>query len=395
LRNGFKSLKQKDTDPAFFTEQRTRLYFDYRREKIQLHIAAQDVRIWGNTDQIYKTDPALTNLYEAWGRYDINEKFGFKIGRQSWDYDNARIMGNLDWAQQGRSHDGFLFLCKNPKQEAELHVGLAFNQDISFEPGKLTGTEYFGMNNYKTVQFAWWHKKLDEGKISILIHNDGQQVRSDTSVAYRQSYGVTGTYKLGGVDIGGEFYFQGGKNGSKEQVRAFLIALNATFQSDLTPITVGTDILSGTGRDEDNDKSFAPLYGTNHKFYGYMDYFYVGNFHGQGNRTSGLIDLYLKTNFKIGNKSALNAHLHQFLSPVKIYEDLVSENIVSSNLGTEVDLVYQLQILDDLKLFVGYSQMFAGRTMEIIKNVDDPAGWQNWAWAMIAFKPRLFSSEAK
>ncbi len=315
-------------------------------------IAAQDVRIWGNVNQIYKTDPALTNIYEAWGTYDINEKFGFKIGRQAWDYDNARFMGNLDWAQQGRSHDAVLLYCRNPKHRTELHVGLAFNQNVPFEPTNLTGTEYFGVNNYKTAQFAWWHKKLDKGKVSALIHNDGRQVQSDTSVAYRQTYGVIATYKLGGVDIGGEFYFQGGKNETKNQVRAFLIAVNATFRTDLTPITVGVDILSGTERNDDTDRSFAPLYGTNHKFYGFMDYFYVGNFHGQGGNITGLTDLYLKTNFKLTEKSKLLADLHHFLSPVKIYENMFPTNRRARSLGTEVDLTYTLEILSDLQLLL-------------------------------------------
>ncbi|MDZ7608893.1 MAG: hypothetical protein U5K79_25710 [Cyclobacteriaceae bacterium] len=53
------------------------------------------------------------------------------------------------------------------------------------------------------------------------------------------------------------------------------------------------NICKDTDLTDTNDKSFNPLYGTNHKFYGYMDYFYVGNSHGQvGNgTTSGLIDL--------------------------------------------------------------------------------------------------------
>ena len=60
---------------------------------------------------------------------------------------------------------------------------------------------------------------------------------------------------------------------------------------------------------------YAPKYGTNHKFYGFMDYFYVGNGHGGTDAASaGLIDIYLKTAFKTGEKSSLAAHLHHFLS---------------------------------------------------------------------------------
>jgi hypothetical protein len=36
FRNGFKRLKSEGTDPAFFIEQRSRLYFDYELDRISL-----------------------------------------------------------------------------------------------------------------------------------------------------------------------------------------------------------------------------------------------------------------------------------------------------------------------------------------------------------------------
>ncbi len=57
-RNGFKTLRpENDFTPASFIEQRTRVYFNYQKEKLKLHIALQDVRMWGNHNQIYKGDP--------------------------------------------------------------------------------------------------------------------------------------------------------------------------------------------------------------------------------------------------------------------------------------------------------------------------------------------------
>jgi hypothetical protein len=35
----------------------------------------------------------------------LTEAFSMKLGRQEVIYDNSRIFGNVDWAQQGRSHD--------------------------------------------------------------------------------------------------------------------------------------------------------------------------------------------------------------------------------------------------------------------------------------------------
>ncbi len=394
LRNGFKRLRDTGDPAAYFIEQRSRIYMDFQKEKLSLYVALQDVRMWGNTNQIYKQDPSLFNAYEAWAGYAFNDEYAFRIGRQALDYNNARFMGDLDWAQQGRSHDAVLFTKKNTERNCQLHLALAFNQQILNEPAKLVGTEYFN-DNYKSMIFGWWNKKFDEGAMSVLFHNDGRQVVADTSMAHRQTYAVLGNYKIGGVLLDGELYYQGGRNGNDVQISALMATIHGTIKTDLTPITLGFEYLSGTARGEQKDLSFNPLYGTNHKFYGYMDYFYVGNYHGQagGGRTSGLIDVHLKTQFKLNEKSNLAANLHYFASPVKIYEGQgTSGATLNSTLGTEVDLVYTLAVAKDIKLNVGYSQMFGTETMEAVKGGGDHTAFNNWAWAMIAFKPQLFTT---
>ena len=39
FRNGFKKLTSEGTDAAFFVEQRSRLYFDYKHTKFKLHLS--------------------------------------------------------------------------------------------------------------------------------------------------------------------------------------------------------------------------------------------------------------------------------------------------------------------------------------------------------------------
>lgn len=395
FRNGFKRLRDKGTDPAFFIEQRSRLYVDFKKDKIWLYIALQDIRMWGSTDQIYKEDPTLQNVYEAFAQYAFSERFATKIGRQALDYDNARFLGNLDWAQQGRSHDALLFTTRSSDKSSQFHFGLAYNQQIPFEPGKLEGNEYIGVNNYKTMIYGWWNKKFENAGLSLLFHNDGRQVQSDTSMAHRQTYAALGNINFGKFKLDGELYYQGGKNGNDVSVNGLMVTLHGTLNTSVTPLTLGFEYLSGTERDDSGDNSFNPLYGTNHKFYGFMDYFYVGNYHGQagGGRTSGLIDIHLKTKFKLGQKSNLAANLHYFLSPVTVYRvGGATSGTHNSALGTEVDLVYTWVLSKDVKFNLGYSQMFATETMEAVKGGGDRTALNNWAWAMIAFKPQFFTT---
>ena len=387
FRNGFKTLTEEDRDAAFFIEQRTRLFADYNAEKFRVHLNLQDVRIWGDVNQIYKDDAALFNVYEAWGEYRFNKMWSTKMGRMALDYDNARFFGNLGWAAQGRSHDAFLV--KYKKDGLKFDLGLAFNQ-TGFEPTKLSGT-FYSRNNYKNMQFVWINKSFGDLNISALAQNDGRQVQADSTTAYRQTFALIPTYKADKIAVGAELYYQMGQNALDNDVNAYLLAAYFTYKTKLTPLTLGVDFVSGTEvadalKGEDN--SFAPLYGTNHKFYGFMDYFYVGNSHAN----VGLTDIYLKTKFKLGKRSNLAAHLHQFMAAVDVADPNNPSSTLDATLGTEVDLVYTIKLADEVGLNIGYSQMFATDTMEAIKG-GDASTLNNWAWVQFNFSPTLLKQK--
>lgn len=125
------------------------------------------------------------------------------------------------------------------------------------------------------------------------------------------------------------------------------------------------------------NKAFDPLYGTNHKFYGFMDYFYVGNGHGQNGNIAGLIDLHLQGVFQTG-KGNLTAKVHNFTSPVTIKDPTGQSENLSSQLGVEMDLVYNINIIPSVNVQAGYSQMFASSSMEVIKGGGSADKFNNW-----------------
>ena len=395
LRHVFKSHLPERAEPAFFIEQRSRINIRYIKDDLHFYISAQDVRIWGNTSQIYKYDPAVINVYEAWAEYSFSEKTGIRLGRQALDYDNARFLGDLDWAQQGRSHDLILFKYQDTTN-IQLHVGAAFNQNVAFEPGRLSGTVYDGLDNYKTMQFAWFHKSWAKSNYSFLFLNDGRQsVNPATQAApvyFRQTVGFIGQKRISSfIDGNAEVYHQSGKDPQGAKVSSWLLAASLTYKTGLTPVTVGFDYLSGTGPDATVNTSFQPLYGTNHKFYGLMDYFYVGSNHGNAGRTAGLHDLYLKTNLTINPTNKLLVHFHHFRSPVTVFANEQMTVSSSSHLGEEIDLVWNSQWSKEVTFNLGYSQMFGTESLRALKGVPNPASLQFWAWAMITVKPTFLN----
>ncbi|MBV6642414.1 MAG: alginate export family protein [Cyclobacteriaceae bacterium] len=387
FRNGFKTLTDASKDPAVFTEQRSRLYVDYADSAFKFRVAFQDIRIWGETSQIFKEEFGKTFISEAWGQYYFTKNFSVKVGRQIISYDNQRFLGGLEWAQQGRRHDAALLVFE--PERTKLHVGFAYNQDDDVPEQAFIqspGASYYSVGgNYKSFQYAWFNQGFNSGSLSLLAFNAGYQ-NTDSTVSFKQTFGAIASKQISGVKLAGDFYYQTGEL-SGNKVNAFLAGINGTFSTPVTPITVGVEHISGK---DDSDTSsditaFSPDFGTNHAHNGFMDYFFVG----PANGSVGVTDLYLKTSFKLAG-GALKINAHEFMTGSS---QLDGEGLeLSKIMGTEIDLVYGRQLKGGVTWNIGYSQMFASDTMEELRNGDKGA-MQFWAWTMITFKPTIFSTK--
>lgn len=99
LRHGYKTIPAATNDPAFFTEQRSRLSLRYTQPEFQVGISAQDIRIWGSESQLKKSDN-LSSVHDAWGAIFFDEHSFVKAGRQELVYDDQRILGLGDVASK-------------------------------------------------------------------------------------------------------------------------------------------------------------------------------------------------------------------------------------------------------------------------------------------------------
>lgn len=389
FRNGFKTPTSKGFQPAFFTEQRSRVYFDYAQPKYKLRLALQDVRYWGEVPQIFKSDVGNSFLSEAWGELYFTEKISMKAGRQIISYDNQRFIGGLEWAQQGRRHDALLFKVEDGEAKSKLHFGFAFNTDDDIaEPAflqrKAANFYSLGGAQYKTLQYGWYHKDLEGAAFSLLALNAGTQ-NADSTLSNKQTFGLIASKNIGKVTLATDSYYQSGKTG-KNEVGAFLLNLNGTFKTTATPITIGYEYISGKSDTDASSKvtSFSPDYGTNHAHNGDMDYFFVG----PANGNVGVQDIYLKTKFKLG-KGALMASAHEFLTGSE--QTTSSGDVLKSVMGAELDFVYAQKIGSDVSFNIGFAQMFATDTMLALRPGNQKSN--NWAWMMITFNPTLFQSD--
>ncbi|MGG7035157.1 MAG: hypothetical protein ACI7YS_08185 [Flavobacterium sp.] len=389
-RNGFGSPINDKTGeiPGSFISQRSRLNFNFKQDKLKTKLTLQNVRVWG--DMII-TPSAYTNgigLFEAWAQYDFNANWSTRIGRQVISYDNQRIFGEIDWAQQAQSHDAAMITFK--KQKSQLDFTAAFNAQgqNNLTPQPIS----YNVSTYRNMQFAWYHNQMEKLGVSLLALNTGYDFPNapvtppvESKTYYKQTFGTYLTYKAGKLtgDLG--LYAQTGKNNNKD-VSAFYGGFNLGYAvSDKFSAGLGFEHLSGTAQDDTSgkNKSFSPLFGTNHAFNGHMDYFYVGNYQN----TVGLNDAYLKFNYT-HNKWNFLLMPHYFAAAATVLDANGAK--MDNYLGTEIDFNASYAVQKDITVSGGYSQMFGTSTMERVKGANTDIT-NNWAWVMISFNPRLFS----
>ena len=382
-RNGYGTLKPDSEKAASFISQRTRLTFDYSFKNIKLKVSPQNIRTWGDVATTSKTD--INNAFhEAYGEIKMDEQFSFKLGRQEINYDDARIFGNVDWAMQARSHDAFL-LKFNPNSKNKLHLGLALNanKETNFQ-------EDYTVPQYKSFQYLWYHTDFNQLNLSVLLLNNGMPyiVNTEEKVDYSQTVGTRLVYKKGKLNIDGAAYLQTGKV-ADNSVSAHYFSANLNYKINPNFNTgLGFEVLSGKDQNDISTdvKSFNPLYGTNHKFNGYMDYFYVGN-HAN---SVGLNDIYVNFGYE-KNKFFAKVTPHYFASAASIYNTGEKQD---NYLGTEVDVTIGYKMYDYVTLEGGFSQMFASSSMEVLKAGNKNAG-NNWAFISVKINPNLFSFKAE
>jgi hypothetical protein len=349
----------------------------------------QDVRTWGSEPQLVIGDGKWTTLHEAWAKVNFGEKFAFKFGRQEIIYDDHRIFGNVGWAQQARSHDAAIIQFADNGWQADL--GFAFNQD---QPQSTT--TYYSVNrSYKSFQTIWINKKTENFNGSFLFLNNGLEggTIDNPSTIYSQTIGTRLGANFSSWSGHFVFYYQGGKmSNNTTQINATLIGVDLDYKISKTlSALIGYERQSGNSelnQDTVVNNSFTPFYGTNHKFNGFMDYFYVGNHIN----SVGLSDLYLRLRYA-KSKIILTSFVHVF-SAANDVVDQTGLVVLDNYLGTEVDLVASYTLVKDVNIKVGYSQMFATPTMEAIKGGSKDAT-SNWAWLMITLKPKFFSGKDK
>jgi hypothetical protein len=290
----------------------------------------------------------------------------------------------VGWAHQARSHDLALFKFE---KDIKIHLGLAYNENMT-----RTNNLYGVASSYKAMQFLWVNKLFGHLTVSLLALNNGLEKLANDSLSsapeFSQTIGPRLVYKKDKLNIAGTYYQQMGKSGGKD-LSANYYHLEGAYQllKNLN-VKLCYEHLSGNDQitDSEENNAFTPLYGTNHKFNGFMDYFYVGN-HAN---SVGLNDIYLNLTTKI-KKVNLNAFVHLFSTAADLKG--ADGKALDAALGTEIDLECAYKLNDISTIKAGYSHMIATETMETLKKSVPGAKDElnNWIWIMLSVTPTFLN----
>ena len=380
-RHGYQSLIADSAEATTFVSQRSRINFKYKSDQLDALISFQNVRVWGDVGTLSARDVYGTAIHEAWAIVKLNSKFQLKMGRQEIDHDDSRIFGNVDWVQTGRSHDAFITTFQaNSKNKIEL--GLALN-----EANEALVKVPYNVGNYKSFQYLRYHTTTDQLKLSLLALNTGFTYDNNgkQAVSYSQTFGTHFAYGQKKIKTDASAYYQTGKIANRF-LNAYNFALNVKYKLHANfTLGVGGELLSGTDMNTTSSelKSFNPLFGTNHKFNGALDYFYVGNHIN----SVGLLDLNLNLKYQ-KEKISFELVPHVFSSAAVVVDNLGNKK--ENYLGTELDFTFGYKLADNIDFKAGYSHLFASESLQVLKGGNEN-NMTNWAWAMFVFKPNLFS----
>lgn len=244
--------------------------------------------------------------------------------------------------------------------------------------------------------YAWLSKQIYKGTtLSLIGICEGFQNKTDYKIVYpRITYGGNLVYSNDSSAWGATLtaYMQQGKDPGKTlgkgyaDLKSYFLAAKASYKiiQKLTA-TIGLDYFSGSAIDIDPGKSntFNRLYGTNHSFNGYMEYFSTLP-------TQGLLDYYGGITSKITHKLSVDLTGHLFYFDKDF---LYNSEKTEKNLGTEADLIINYSISKEIAIQCGYSRYFnSSSTTKYYKMPGVDTHSQQWAYVMLTIKPQFYKT---
>jgi len=364
-----------DTGLRNFNLLRTRIGLKYTDGDISAFAQLQDSRVMGSeTGTLIDGSADMFDLHQGYMKINnlFKQSLRLRIGRFEQNYGAQRLIGAVDWANVGRSFDGVVL---TPHWGEGSNVDLFYYAEVeSLVVGERGDQSVFGAYSnlefsdmHETQVFAIWQRASPKDKLNRI-----------TVGAYLKG-------NIAGLQYASDLAWQGGDitpDSVLHDVSAYMVTLDLWWEFKDTKakpgVLAGVDYLSGDDDITDSTtKVFNTLYATNHKFYGYMDYFLsipLNTFQ------RGLVDMHGKAWASAGESKFLLAfHVFQAQQDYILATSTPGDVQTSKSFGSEVDLTYKYPYNDQLGFLLGVSTFDPGEIFKERRGAD--RAW--WGYIMI------------
>jgi hypothetical protein len=313
----------------------------------------------GKTDYDVIKDPNFAMLSEASLDYKIG-KTAFHAGRSHVNLDNQRFIGTVGWRQVERSYDT-VYAANNSVKNLSLMAAYVYGfQGVGAAPTTTTNSvllhaAYTVMPELKITAYDYMIASLSD-TYGIALTG---KINAGAKLSYRAEYAMqsdpTMEYSVKNVKADADYY-------------------NLDLGANFSGILAGANYEVLSGADGNGKTTFNPALGTNHKFNGWADVFYVA-----ANPTGGLKDANIRLGYKAKGFGKVLGVYHSFTADTKMAA--ASGTGTTDDLGSEMDIVYVNAIpgFKNLKGLVKYAYYSKGDAAENVQfstwNHDKTVGW--------------------
>jgi len=338
-------------------------------EGLSATVGIQSVNNFGYTDYAPASasydkilDPQAAMLSEASVDYTVG-KTKVHAGRSQLNIDNQRFIGTVGWRQLERSYDT-VSVKNNDVENLDLMGAYLYG--------------YAGVGGVVTTETS-----------SAILHAKYKVMNELTITAYdymlASVHDTIGIALTGKADVGAKISYRAEYAMQQdptmeykvENVKADASYYNLDLGANISGILAGInyEVLSGTDG-VDGKTNFKPNLGTNHKFNGWADIFYVGN----TGPTGGLKDMNVRLGYTAKGLGKLLAVYHDFKADVS----MTAGTGTSDNLGSEIDVVYVNKIpgVNGLKGLIKYASYSKGDVTSFANATSD----KQVAWLQLDYK---------
>ena len=343
-------------------------------EQVRVVAELQDARTFGEESSTFNSGAPHFDLRQGYVEVKglADGLFGFALGRQALAYANERFLGAIDWHRYGQTFDaGVLRLTAG-----DVRVD-AIGAAITRNPVAPTYTR----DVFLAGGWAAWTPKEARNTVQAFFLYDNPSVTVPTNAVISQNRMTTGVhagghfsgfdYELDAAVQMGDYAFTGA---STANISANMVGVRLGYSfPEIAKLRIGAgfDRLSGQDAGSNDYTAFHTLYGTNHKYYGFMDYFL--NIPVNTN-SLGLQDIIAQVSLVPTEGLSLAADLHLFSTASDPAEFTGLEDKTSA-IGTEIDVTAKWSVAKAVGMTLGYSAFFGAADRAVLVGTTDGTSW--------------------